>query len=99
MPSIAFDAFTRSLAQQQAAFAPIAAEGRNRNKKRNKKNGGNQKKLFALCTSQVPACEALVQDNCNDDAACVAATAPCCNFLASCDFAGFIACISDANAS
>jgi hypothetical protein len=91
--------FSRHFTRQQAFAAPVTAEDRKRNKKRNKKNGGDQKKLFARCTSQIPACEALVQDNCNDDAACVAATAPCCDFLASCDFTEFIACISDANAS
>ena len=41
----------------------VGTEGRNRNRKKNKNRKGKEK-VFALCKSQGPACEAFVQDIC-----------------------------------
>lgn len=94
-----FDAFSRNLARQQTATAPVAAQARKRkkNKKKNKTNG-DQEKLFARCTSQLPACQAFAQTTCVDDAACVAAVTTCCNFMGACDFTSFIGCFLAATA-
>jgi hypothetical protein len=78
----------------------IGAESRNRNNNRNRKknkNGKGRNKIFARCESQLPACEALIQQNCGDDAACLAADLPCCEQLEICEFTAFIACINAAS--
>lgn len=98
MTSTAFDAFTRGLSRQQALAAPVSAEDRKRNKKKKNKNNSGQNKILARCVSQIPACEALAQTTCLDDAACLTAVTACCDLLGSCDFTGFIACFNAATA-
>ncbi len=100
MTDTIFDAFSRDLARQQAATAPVTAEARKRKKNKKKKNktNGDQEKIFARCTSQLPACQAFAQTTCVDDAACVAAVTTCCNFMGACDFTSFIGCFLAATA-
>lgn len=99
MTDTIFDAFSRNLARQQAAAAPVTAEARKRKKnKKNNKTNGDQEKIFARCTSQLPACQAFAQTTCADDAACVAAVTTCCNFMGACDFTSFIGCFLNATA-
>ena len=98
MAQNALDAFIRFFTRREELSAPVTAEAHNRNKKRNKKNGGSGKNVFARCKAQVPACESFVQDACVDNAACLAAATPCCERMGSCDFRGFIGCINDATA-
>ena len=96
MSSTAFDALTRGLSQQ-AFSVPVSAQDRKRNKKKNQNNGG-QDKVLARCASQIPACAALAQDSCGDDAACLAARTTCCGLLGSCDFTAFATCFNDVSA-
>jgi hypothetical protein len=77
----------------------VAAEGRNRNRNRNRnqkknKNRKGRKKIFSLCQSQRPACEALIQDSCAGNAGCVAAGLQCCDQVEICEFTAFVACAS-----
>jgi hypothetical protein len=94
MTSTAFDALTRGLHRQQAFSAPATAES---GKRKKKKNNGRRDKRFARCTSQIPACVAFIQEDCGDNALCLAALTPCCDLLASCDFTAFATCFEDAS--
>ena len=96
MPRTFLDALTHGLAPHREFSAPVTAEDRKR-KKKNKNNGG-KKKIFARCTGQIPACEALAQESCADDAACLAARTACCDILGSCDFTEFVVCFNNVNA-
>lgn len=96
MTTTAFDALARNLSQNPLRSAPVAAEGRRRNGKQNK---NNQQKVFARCTSQIPACETFARDSCNDDAVCLAAATACCDLLGACEFSAFVACFDDATPS
>jgi hypothetical protein len=91
MANTVLDAFTRGLSRQQGVSAPVNAEDRKRNKK---KNNGDRKKVFARCTGQIPDCEAFAQQSCGNDAACLAARTACCDLLSSCDFTAFVVCFN-----
>lgn len=97
MANTLFDAFTGSLSRQLPPSAQVASESRKRGKKRNKQKSG-QEKIFSRCNSQISDCDAFVQENCND-AACLAAVTVCCDFLGTCDFTRFIACVNEATAA
>lgn len=73
------------------------ARGNKRNRKRKNKgnNEGIQQQIQARCVSQIPACEALASDSC-DNAACAAAVRVCCQSLTTCEFGAFFTCVNDA---
>jgi len=71
----------------------------NKGKRKRKKKGNNegvQQQIQARCVSQIPACEALANDSCGNDAACSAAIRVCCQSLSTCQFAAFFTCANAA---
>jgi hypothetical protein len=72
-----------------AVAAPLMADA--------KKNKGKQikKKQRQKCQKQVEQCEPVAIAECagNPDPSCLADLLRCCEFLGSCDFLGFFACL------
>lgn len=75
-----------------------AARANNGKRKRKKKKGSGkiQQQIEARCVSQIPGCEALVNDSCGVNAACKAAFRLCCQSLGTCEFAEFLTCANAA---
>lgn len=61
-----------------------------------KKTGKNKnKKAKNRCRQQVEECETFVFAACQGNPECIAEQAPCCEFLGTCNAAGFITCLND----
>jgi hypothetical protein len=93
MDHVSFAALTRraSLTALSAiGLAAMASPPTVNAKKKHKK-----KKKFdvnTFCKQQVSECETAIADDCDNDPECIAEAVPCCQFLATCDFAGFVVC-------
>lgn len=97
MSNTLFDAFTHGLSRNREFPAPLTGEDRKRNRKQKTHGGG--KKIFARCTSQLPACATFAQQSCDGDADCLAAVTACCELLGACDFTAFVTCFDNAIAA
>jgi hypothetical protein len=107
MDSRAFDGLARRLGRRNAlqalGIAAVATasgftladarEGKNNRKKNKRQKKKLEKQALALCEGQVQECNTLIAGQCNGDPDCLASGQQCCQFLATCDFAGLIACL------
>ena len=78
-----------------ALVGPGIANAKNKTKHKNRKKRTKLQQcppVVDLCPAQVEQCTAAVTAGCAGDAACLARIA-CCSNLATCDFAGHIACL------
>jgi hypothetical protein len=94
MEAVAFDALTRRASLVSAGTAglaalaiPIAAKGKKRKKRKTKGD------VFKLCKAQEADCAFVVESECQGDTQCLIQGLQCCEFLATCDIAGFLACL------
>ena len=74
-----------------AAFASPFATGA---KKKHGKNGGKKEDVNALCKKQVGPCVTSFSTVCGGDLTCLATVNLCCQSLESCDFDGFLICVT-----